>query len=261
MDDTSKTSKKPIDPLHNALIPLEEKRGAKPGSNGLSRPVYNKSKRVWLNVDKMRENKCICLFQDAPEIFRYKILRSKIQQCFAKKEGLNTVMVTSPNRGEGKTLTAINMALVFAKEFHQTVLLVDCDFRKQDIHKTMGIPGEMGLTDYFFHNTPLNDLIVWPGIPKMTLISGGKTVSCSAELLGSPNMDSLVQEMKERYSDRYIFFDVEPLLNSADAIAFAPYVDGIIMVVEAGVTTASDIKNGLKLIPEEKFLGFVLNRQ
>ena len=74
-------------------------------------------------------------------------------------------------------------------------------------------------------------------------------------------MDSLVQEMKERYSDRYIFFDVEPLLNSADAIAFAPFVDGIIMVVEAGVTTASDIKNGLKLIPEEKFLGFVLNRR
>lgn len=256
MEDASKISKRHIDIHHKALIPVNNT-----GSSGWVMPVYNKSKRVWPNIDKIRENRCICLYNDAPEMFRYKILRSKIQQCFAKKESLNTIMITSPNRGEGKTLTAINMALVFAKEFHQTVLLVDCDFRKQDIHKTLGIPGEKGLTDYFLYNTPLNNLIVWPGVQRMTLISGGETVSYSAELLGSPKMDSLVREMKERYSDRYIIFDVEPLLNSADAIAFAPFVDGIVMVVEAGTTTSSDIKNGLKLIPEEKFLGFVLNRK
>lgn len=237
-----------------------EKSGRKE-SDGWSRPVYNKSARVRLNVDKMRKNRCICLFRDAPEIFRYKILRSKIQQCFTRKKGLNTIMVTSPNQGEGKTLTSINMALIFAKEFHQTVLLVDCDFKKQDIHKTMGLPGEKGLTDYFLGKAPLNDLIVWPGVQKMTMISGGKTVPDTAELLGSPKMKSLVREMKARYSDRYIFFDVAPLLNSADAIAFAPLVDGIVMVVESGKTTSFDIQQGLKLIPEEKFLGFVLNRR
>jgi protein-tyrosine kinase len=256
MEDTSKISKIHIDTHHKALIPVSNS-----GSIGWGMPVYNKSKRVWPNLDKMRENKCIGLYSDAPEMFRYKILRSRIQQCFAKKEGANSIMITSPNRGEGKTLTAMNMALVFAKEFHQTVLLVDCDFRKQDIHKRMGVPGKKGLTDYFLNNTPLNELIVWPGIQKMTLISGGKTVSYSAELLGSPKMDSLVREMKGRYSDRFIIFDVEPLLNSADAISFAPFVDGVVMVVEAGSTTSADIKNGLNLIPEEKFLGFVLNRR
>lgn len=239
-----------------ALVPVKRQ-----GASEWSIPVYNKSISVRLNVEKMQENKCICLFQDAPDIHKYKILKSRIKQSFDKIKGFNTVMITSPNSGEGKTLTAINMSLIFARELNRTVLLVDCDFKKQDIHKTMGIPGVTGLTDYFMYNTPLENLIVWPCVQKMTLISGGKSIPDSAELLGSPIMNSLVQEMKERYSDRYIFFDVPPLLNSADAIALAPLVDGIVMVVEAGKTTSADIKNSLKLIPEEKFLGFVLNRR
>lgn len=224
-------------------------------------PIYNQSKMVRLNLETMRENRCVCLFGEEPDIFPYKILRARIQQLFSRKKGLNTVMITSPNAGEGKTLTALNLSLCFAKEFHQTVLLVDCDLKKQDIHKKMGIPGPKGLADYFLNGTPLKELIVWPGIKKMTLISGGKRVSETAELLGSPQMKFLVREMKQRYIDRYIFFDVAPLLSSADAIAFAPLVDGIVMVVESGKTTSFDIKKALKLIPKEKFLGFVLNRR
>ena len=77
-------------------------------------------------------------------------------------------------------------------------------------------------------------MIVWPGIEKMTLISGGKTISDSAELLNSPKMKALVQEVKLRYADRYIIFDTPPILGWADAITFAPLVDCILMVVEEG---------------------------
>jgi non-specific protein-tyrosine kinase len=73
-------------------------------------------------------------------------------------------------------------------------------------------------------------------------------------------MKTLVAEMKTRYDDRYVFFDVPPLLESADAFTFAPFVDSILMVVEADRTHINDVKKALELIPQEKFLGFVLNR-
>lgn len=222
--------------------------------------VIPQSKTISLDRDIMMENKCVGFFCDADEINTYKVLRARIQH-FAGSKGWNAIMVTSPNPGDGKTLTAINMSLTFAKEFHQTVLLVDCDFKKQDVHKTMGAPGQKGLTDYFFSQTPIDELIVWPGVHNLRFISGGKSVFDTAEILGSPKMKHLVSEMKERYDDRYIFFDVPPLLTSADALAFTPFVDGIVMVVESGKTSSSDIEKSMRLIPEEKFIGFVLNRK
>lgn len=230
-----------------------------PDANQWTSPVYSRSNEVRLNAETLRDNRCVSMFPDAPELDAFKVLRTQIQ-LKTKDRGLNTIMITSPGAGEGKTLTAINMSLAFAKEFGQTVLLVDCDLKKQDIHKTLGIPGKRGLVNYFTENRPLEELIVWPAVDKLTLISGGAPVLDSAELLGSPKMTELVQEMKSRYDDRYVFFDVPPVLGSADAIAFARLVDGIVMVVEAGKTSWSDIKKAQEMIPEEKFLGFVLNR-
>jgi non-specific protein-tyrosine kinase len=170
-------------------------------------------------------------------------------------------MVTSALPGEGKTLTTINLALSFAKEFNQTVLLVDCDLRRQNVHKYLGIQSSKGLGLYLMNGTPLKDLIIWPGVDKLTVISGGRSMPESTELLGSPKMKALVSEMKGRYPDRMILFDVPPLLCEADAMGFAPLVDGILLVVESRRTSLQDIQKALDLLPREKFLGFVLNRQ
>lgn len=74
-------------------------------------------------------------------------------------------------------------------------------------------------------------------------------------------MKRLVAEMKNRYQDRYIIFDVPALLGQADAIAFAPVVDAVLMVVEEGTTSLQHVKNAVKLIPPDKFFGFVLNKR
>lgn len=223
-------------------------------------PVYSESTAVQLDFDKLLEKRCVCISPEACEINSYKILRTQIQQRTTEK-GWNTVMITSVGPGEGKTLTAINLALTFAKEFNQTVLLVDGDLKKQSIHEYLGYHSDKGLVSYLTEGKSLADLIVWPGIEKLTVISGGRTVQESTELLESPKMKALVSEMKKRYDDRCVFFDVPHIQGSADAIAFAPFVDGIILVVEAGKTLMSDIKKALELIPKDKFLGFVLNKQ
>ena len=94
---------------------------------------------------------------------------------------------------------------MICKEKNQTVLLIDNDLKHQRIYQYMGIDSDTGLINYFEKDTPLSDLIIWPGIDKLTLISGGKNITESAELLGSPKMKQLVAEMKGRYADRILF--------------------------------------------------------
>lgn len=222
-------------------------------------PVYSESRCVVPDKEVMERNRCICMLPDSPYLGPYKLLRTQIQKSVINKDW-RTLMVTSVQPCEGKTLTAINLSLTFARAFDLTVLLMDCDLHRQDVHKYMGIESEQGLVDYLVNQVPLKELIIWPSIDKMTLISGDRTVQETTEILTSPRMKALVEEVKTRYNDRYVIFDVPPVLMGADAIAFASFVDCIVMVVEAGRTSMADINKALELIPKEKFLGFVLNK-
>ena len=223
-------------------------------------PVYTNSIQVLFNQGALIENKCVCISPDAAEFGKYKVLRAQIMQK-TKEKGWNTLMVTSAKPGEGKTLTSINLAITLAKEFHQTVLLVDCDLGKQDVHKRFGYESDRGLADFLLNECSLNEIINWPGVEKLTVISGGQTIENATELLGSPQMKTVVAEMKERYPDRYIIFDLPSLLEGADAITFAPLVDGILIVTQAGRNSIKEINKTIELIPQEKLLGFVLNRE
>lgn len=225
-----------------------------------SAPNYTESARFRINSDILEKNRGVSINPDSKEIEQYKILRTRIHQQ-AKNRKMNTVMITSANRSEGKTVTAINMGLTFARDLKQTVLLVDCDFKGQDIHNYLGLSSRLSLIDYFIDNISLKDLIIWPGIDKLTLISGDRTVSESSELLSSEMMENLVREMGDRYDDRYVFFDAPPVLERAEAISMAPMMDGIIIVVEAGVTSKRDVQKAVSLLPPDKILGFVLNKR
>ncbi len=225
-------------------------------------PKYTKSAKYTLDPKITEQNRGVCLFSHSNEIEQYKILRTRIKNLSAEKgKQIRTIMITSPNHGEGKTVTCINMGFTFAKELNHTVFLVDCDFKGQNIHKFLGINSKLSLIDYFVDNVSLSDLIIWPGIEKLTLISGDRTALNSSELLSSDMMAGLVNEMGTRYNDRYVIFDTPPVLERSETISMAPLMDGIIMVVEAGVTLKKDIQRAMDLLPLNKFLGFVLNKQ
>jgi non-specific protein-tyrosine kinase len=242
-----------------APAPSDAPEAARPPGAWKS-PVYSESNRVDLDEPALVRKHCVCIQPDSKELEFYKVLRTKIQ-FLTRHKGLNTVMITSAREAEGKTLTCINLAMTFAKAFNQTVMLVDGDLRRQSIHRVLGYQSEAGLADYLLQERPLKDIVVWPGIEQMTLISGGRTVSNSAELLSSPRMKALAQEMKTRYEDRYVLFDSAPVLSGADAMALAAHVDSLVMVVEEGRTSLRDVKKALSMLPAEKLLGFVLNRQ
>ena len=251
-----------VSPLNGELPAMDAVVNLRPVDSekmGWFSPSYVKSRSVKLNPQVLAENRCVGYQPVAPELEFYRVLRTHILQQTGSKG--NTVMVTSANPGEGKTLTAINLAFTFAREFKQTALLVDCDLKRQQIHERLGFSSEKGLVDYLIDDAPVSDLIVWPGVEKLTVISGGATVKDSSELLGSLGMKNLVMDMKNRYPDRYVFFDVPPLLTCADSLAFAPLVDYVLIVVQAGKTSLQDVNRALKLLPSEKILGLVMNRQ
>ena len=223
-------------------------------------PSYRVSREIRLDPAVLEKNRVVAYNTASPEIEAYRVLRTRIVHR-ARGTGGTTVMVTSALPGEGKTVTAVNLALTFAKAFSQTALLVDADLKRQQVHRILGFESDRGLGDYLLDGCDVSDLIVWPGIEKLTIISGGKRIEESSELLGSPGMRTLVEGMKARYVDRYIFFDVPPVLAGADAISFAPLVDHILFVVQANRTSLADVRKALQLLPKEKVLGLVVNRQ
>jgi non-specific protein-tyrosine kinase len=225
-----------------------------------SPPVYGDSCSKDVDAKQLLQNRFVCIAPDADELESYKVLRTRIQQVM-KPKGWNTLLVTSPNAGDGKTLTAINLALTFSKAYNQTVMLIDCDLRRQSIHRVLGIESEAGIVDYLIDDKPLKEFIIWPGIEKLTLISGGRSIQNSAEVLGSERMKSLIQELKTRYNDRFVIFDSPPILSGADTMALAPCVDCILMVVKESRTRMREIKKAIDMIPKDKFLGYVMNHQ
>jgi non-specific protein-tyrosine kinase len=223
-------------------------------------PVYHTSRGVTLDAVQVTENRCLAFMPESREMDSYKVVRSRIVQHFGMRGGV-TIMVTSALPGEGKTLTSINLSCAFAQEFNHTVLLADCDLRQQKIHEILGYASDKGLSDHLLDACPVAELTVWPGIEKLTVISGGRKMPSASALLGSPQMKALVEDLKGRYPERYVIFDAPPLLGGADALALIPLVDYVLVVVQAGRTALEDVRKAMSLIPKEKVLGLILNRE
>ncbi|WP_084312852.1 CpsD/CapB family tyrosine-protein kinase [Desulfobulbus elongatus] len=246
---------------HTAATVQTEAQVPSIGSSGKiwTPPTYSESAKVTINYHKAEKHHCLIRDQMGPAEDSIKILRTRLLQ-LTRDKGWRTVLITSARPKEGKTVVAINLAFAMAREYQQTIVLVDGDLRNPTIGRYLGIEGQKGLADHFVDNIPLNQIILWPGIEKLTLISGGKPMAHSAEVIGSPQMQALVEEMKARYRDRYVFFDSPPLLTMADTLAFLPLVDCVLLVVESERTQMRDILQARNLIPDDKLLGVVLNK-
>ncbi|MHB8716892.1 MAG: CpsD/CapB family tyrosine-protein kinase [Sulfuricaulis sp.] len=190
----------------------------------------------------------------------YKMLRTQVLQRLREKNW-NSLAVTSSGVNEGKTLTAINLAISLSMEVEHTVLLVDADLRHPSIHNYFGFEVENGLSDYLTVDKPLSDLLIHPDqIPGLVVLPGGSPMTNSAEMLNSPKMAKLVEELKTRYTSRIILFDLPPLLSAADALAFSPYVDAALLVIEDGKTQTEDAKRAIELLQGTNVIGTVLNK-
>jgi len=222
-------------------------------------PNYTQTKSIRLNTMHLESSRLHTLLDQAVAVDRYNVLCTQVLQ-ETRKNGLNTVMVTSCIEGEGKTVTAINLATSIARKAQHTVLLVDADLRNPKVRSYLGFHAEKGLSHYLEENVPISQLLVNPGLPKMVVLPAGKSLLRSTEILASPKMEALVREMKTRYPERYVIFDCPPLLSVSDSLVFSSYVDGIVLVVEAGRTSTEQIRKSVDLLKDRPLLGLVLNK-
>ena len=220
---------------------------------------YTYTRKVAVDLDLLRRQRLIVDGSDKGLWETYKLLRTHVLHR-TKRENRNTLMFTGPLPNEGKSLTAINLAIAISQKVGQTVLLVDGDMRSPTIHRYLDLPSGPGLTDFLTSGYPIAECLVHPeGLTNLVVLpSGGSSIE-SAELLSSPRMLDLVRELKHFYPERYVLFDLPPLIY-ADSLAFAPLVDGIVLVVEAGKTPREEIVHSMDLLKEFPILGFVLNK-
>ncbi len=227
---------------------------------------YSQTKIHKINSDVLKKGKVISLFHETANIDQIKTLRTQILSRLNEING-NSLLVTSANPYEGKTFTAINLGVSIAQELDRTVLLVDADLSKHaKQHKDFatdffGTDMTQGLSNYLLGQAEISDLLVNPGIERLVLLPAGRPLANSAELLGSPRMLKLVNDIKSRYSeDRIIIFDSSAILSSADPLVLSRYVDGLLVVVEQEKTTDDEIKKTMDLLKDKPVFGTVFNK-
>lgn len=174
----------------------------------------------------------------------------------------NLIMLTSALPGEGKSFTAINLAMSMAMEMDRRVLLVEADVAKPSICKYLGVSEpQQGLVEYL--STPsieLSDVLLKTNVPKLTLLPAGRQHPTSAELLASQNMRDLMDQLSGRYADRVVIFDSPPLLLSTEAVTLSGYMGQVVLVIEAGKTQQSVVKEALALLDPNQTVGAILNK-
>lgn len=231
------------------------------GIPNYSAPVavaYSQTKVMSLTPAVLERNRVVANQLAHPVTDIYRSLRAQVLQSMAK-QGKSSLGITSISQGEGKTLTAVNLAIAMAMDVNQTVLLVDADLRNPGIAKCLGIEPSFGLTDYLAGRASIADCLVNPGLERLSVLPARDRVGNSAELLASPQMARLAKELKGRYPDRIIIYDLPPVLTVGDTRGFLPSVEATLLVVRDGKARAAEIKRVVALLQNHGLIGTVLN--
>jgi capsular exopolysaccharide synthesis family protein len=233
--------------------------GASPSASGALAVTYRQTRTVSPTPRLLEKQRVVSGLHRHELADAFRVLRTRVLHRL-DAEGWRTLAVTSPNKGAGKTLTAVNLAISVAMNVTRTVLLVDLDLRSPSVHTFFGIPRAPGLQDYLAGDAALAECLVNPGIERLVVLPGGNSLHRSSELLLDPKTAALAGELKSRYPERIVLYDLPPVLVADDAIAFLRHVDACLLVIEDGGTAKSDVIQALELLPPAKLLGTVLNK-
>jgi capsular exopolysaccharide synthesis family protein len=192
----------------------------------------------------------------SPAAERYRLLRTRIKRAENGRQ-MRAIVVTSPAKGDGKSLTAANLALTMAQELHQRVLLLDGDLRRPSVAGLFGLPEGPGLSDVLLGVCDLDAALVHLTDQHLTVLPAGSPAAQPAELLGSAAMRRMLEGLRTRF-DR-IVIDMPPVGPLADVHVLTPMADGLLMVVRAGMTPKPAIERALSGLDMGKVLGLVLN--
>lgn len=248
----------------SAAAPITPALGG--GASPAAQPAVQ-SKRIELDLDAIAASGIVSphaprsLISDEYRVIKRPLIDNAMGKGAAPIENGNLIMVTSSLPGEGKSFTAINLAMSIATELDNTVMLVDADVARPSVLNMLGLPPAPGFLDVLLDNSvDLSSVLLKTNIDKLTILPSGTQHPRATELLASDAMNRLLDDMANRYSDRIIIFDSPPLLMTTESRVLATHMGQIVMVVQAERTLHSEVKQALATIESCPIKLMVLNR-
>lgn len=229
-------------------------------------PMRHDPDRLWADLPMIRLDPAaaeaghlIVTHREDPVGLLYDHLRTRLLQALQER-GWNRVAVTAPTRGCGASLVAANLALSLARRPSGRTLLVDMDLRAPSLAGLFGLENPGRLRDVLTGAQPMESHFLRLG-RTLALGLNGQAEPDSAELLQEPGTAAALESLLEDLSPDVAIYDMPPLLDSDDVLAFLPEVDGVLLVADGTRTTAAQMRDAERLLKDHtQVLGVVLNR-
>lgn len=221
--------------------------------------VIQEYRTAAVDAEALERNRVLLRVQDVAVSRAYKILRTRVLHRMAANNWY-TLGITGTSAGEGKTITAINLAIALAQDPNAWVYLVDLDLQRPQLGAYLGMSYEYGLTDFLTGQAQLDQVVYDIGIRRLAVIPNASPVETSSEHLRSARMADFINALEGQQPRRIVIFDMPPLNVSDDVLAFAPRVDSFLLVATQGVTARRTLANAKEVLSELNVLGVVLNR-
>jgi len=228
-------------------------------SQDLAGITYTQTKVVEVSDKGLADKQVIASQYSNAQSGVFRMLRTQVLQKMREKS-FQTLAITSPTAGEGKSVISSNLAVAMAMESNQTVLLVDLDLRNPTLSEYFSLDVKVGLKDYLEGDIDISEVLINPGIKGLVILPGKDRADNSAELLSSNKMSRLVSDLKAKYNSRMIIFDTPPILQTDDVLLASKYIDATLLVLEDGKNKESEIVKSLQLLEGTHLIGSVLNK-
>jgi len=221
--------------------------------------VYEQTRVVKLDPVHLAKNRIVSFNKNDHLSLGFDILRTQVITKM-QKNGWRTIAVTSPTQGCGKSVVSINLAMSIAHHTDTTTMLVDFDLRRPSIKKYLGLPSGPSLNDVLSGDSEMAEALVNPGLDRLVILPTAMPVSHSSEMLSSQKVGNLVQEIRDRYAERILIFDLPPLLATDDAMIMLSRVDCVLVVIGNGMVSNDQVTEAMRYLEPSKLLGTVLNK-
>ena len=228
-------------------------------ANAIGSSILPGKNKITAKVGLLKKNKVLSAIGDQKIIDSYGLLRTRILRRMQQNKW-KSIGITSAGKGNGKTVTAINLGISIARKQNYNVVVVDADLRNPSLHKLFGFEPRFGLSDYLTSDVEIDNILLDPGIDRLVVVPGNKKTVASSELLSSQKMLRLTQDLKTRYPSRIVIYDLPPVLVGDDVVAFAPNFDTALIVVEEGGTATDKLKRSIDLLEGVEIIGTVMNK-
>jgi Mrp family chromosome partitioning ATPase len=235
--------------------------GAATAANGSPLDIVYSQTRVFTPEPQVLEtNRIFSSASTEPAAIAFRMLRTQVIQRM-DAHGWRSIAIFSPSASDGKTTTAINLAISLAGDRLHTVLLVDLDFRHSTLAARFGLSPEWGSDDALMGQARLEECLYHPaGFDRLVIMPARGTVDNSSEILAGPRGRDMVAELRARYPERILVFDLPPVLTADDALSFSPLVECGLVVAAEGRTRRNNLVRTIELLEKTPLVGTVLNR-